>query len=75
MNPIRSTIGFISTATGEDATAKFCSRVDEWAERATAAERERMKEHFMLSCQLEYMFWDMAYKQEEWPVPLEAAVL
>ena len=23
----------------------------------------------------EYMFWDMAYKQEEWPVPLEAAVL
>lgn len=60
---------------GEDATAKFCSRVDEWAERATAAERERMKEYFMLSCQLEYMFWDMAYKQEEWPVPLQAAVL
>ncbi|MGV2788450.1 thiaminase II, partial [Clostridium perfringens] len=26
-------------------------------------------------CQLEYMFWDMAYKQEEWPVPLQAAVL
>lgn len=34
-----------------------------------------MREHFMLSCQLEYLFWDMAYKQEEWPVQLEAAVL
>ncbi len=60
---------------GEDATAKFRDRVDAWAERATAAERERMREHFMLSCQLEYLFWDMAYKQEEWPVQLEAAVL
>lgn len=60
---------------GEDATAKFRDRLDAWAERATAAERERMREHFMLSCQLEYLFWDMAYKQEEWPVQLEAAVL
>lgn len=34
-----------------------------------------MREHFMLSSQLEYLFWDMAYKQEEWPVQLEAAVL
>jgi thiaminase (transcriptional activator TenA) len=27
-----------------------------------------MKEHFLISCQLEYKFWDMAYKLEEWPV-------
>ena len=75
MPPIRFTTGFLSTETGEDTTAKFRDRADVWAERATATERERMREHFMLSCQLEYLFWDMAYKQEEWPVPLQAAVL
>ncbi|GAB6930930.1 thiaminase II [Paenibacillus sp. JCM 10914] len=58
---------------GEDATTTFRKRVDEWAEQATIAERDRMKEHFMLSCQLEYMFWDMAYKQEEWPVRLQTS--
>jgi thiaminase (transcriptional activator TenA) len=30
-----------------------------------------MRQHFLLSCQLEYMFWDMAYNLEEWPVKLE----
>lgn len=58
----------------DDAAAAFCEQVDEWAKHTTAAERERMRGHFMLSCQLEYMFWDMAYKQEEWPVPLQAVV-
>ncbi|MGM1050591.1 MAG: thiaminase II [Bacillota bacterium] len=52
----------------EDAAANFRSRVDAWAQEATPAERERMAEHFMLSCKLEYMFWDMAYRQEEWPL-------
>ncbi|GIO91292.1 thiaminase II [Paenibacillus lactis] len=59
---------------GEDAAGKFLGRVDAWAEGATMKERERMREHFMLSCQLEYMFWDMAYKQEEWPVPFQPLV-
>lgn len=58
----------------DDAAAAFREQVDEWAKQATAAERERMRSHFMLSCQLEYMFWDMAYKQEDWPVPLPAVV-
>lgn len=59
----------------EDAAANFRSRVDAWALEATAAERERMVEHFMLSCQLEYMFWDMSYRVEEWPVTMQASVL
>ena len=59
----------------EDVTFKYRERVDAWAKVATAAERERMIEHFMLSCQLEYMFWDMAYTQEQWPVQMHAVVL
>lgn len=58
-----------------DSTVKLRKQVDLWAADAGEAERERMKEHFIHSCQLEYMFWDMAYKQEEWPVPMRAAVL
>jgi len=30
--------------------------------------REKMEEHFMASIRYEYMFWDMAYNMEEWPV-------
>lgn len=52
-------------------TEKFCARLDELAEEASEKEKEKMREHFLLSCQLEYMFWDMAYKLEEWPVPME----
>jgi len=54
-------------------TSKFCVRLDEWAMEATEKEKAKMKEHFLISCQLEYMFWDMAYKLEEWPVKTEEA--
>ncbi|MFK9095415.1 thiaminase II [Bacillus salipaludis] len=54
-----------------DTTTKFCQRLDELAIHATEKEKEKMREHFLLSCQLEYMFWDMAYKREEWPVQME----
>lgn len=43
------------------------NRINEIAEKVTAEDRARMKEHFMISSQYEYSFWDMAYKLEEWP--------
>lgn len=42
--------------------------VDDLARRAGSAEKERMRSHFMLSSRYEYMFWDMAYNLEKWPV-------
>ncbi|MDQ0269338.1 thiaminase II [Cytobacillus purgationiresistens] len=50
-------------------------RFDQLAEQAPEKERNKMKEHFMLSCQLEYMFFDMAYKLEDWPVQKEASAV
>ncbi|WP_182199293.1 thiaminase II [Paraliobacillus salinarum] len=44
------------------------TRLDQIAETVTAQERDRMKHHFFTSVQYEYMFWDMAYKLEKWPV-------
>lgn len=52
----------------EGVTSNFCERLDEWALKSTDEELAKMREHFILSCQLEYMFWDMAYNLEEWPV-------
>ncbi|MWV45420.1 thiaminase II [Paenibacillus sp. HJL G12] len=42
--------------------------LDKWAEPLSPERKRRLKEHYLTSCQLEYMFWDMAYSLEEWPV-------
>ncbi|WP_025025547.1 thiaminase II [Caldalkalibacillus mannanilyticus] len=44
------------------------NRLDEIASQVTEADRARMEEHFVISSQYEYLFWDMAYKKEMWPV-------
>ncbi len=43
-------------------------RLDQLAETVTSSDRERMKEHFLISSQYEYLFWNMAYKLEKWPL-------
>ncbi|MGP7816934.1 thiaminase II [Niallia sp. 01092] len=54
-------------------TDKFCARLDELVEHASEEEKEKMKEYYLLSCQLEYKFWDMAYTLEDWPVKMGVA--
>jgi thiaminase (transcriptional activator TenA) len=45
------------------------SRLDSLAENASQGERKKMTQHFLLSCQYEYLFWEMAFSLEKWPVP------
>ncbi|WP_077213118.1 thiaminase II [Bacillus dakarensis] len=55
---------------------KSLKRLDELSLTASQQEKDRMREHFMVSSQLEYMFFDMAYKLEDWPVQnTKAAVI
>ena len=42
--------------------------VDEAAREAGPRELETMRKAFLISSRYEYMFWDMAYRQEQWPV-------
>jgi thiaminase/transcriptional activator TenA len=35
---------------------------------AAAAERELMREGYLKAVRYEWMFWDSAYRLEEWPV-------
>lgn len=43
-------------------------RVDAWAKHAGREEKRRMEENFHISSRYEWMFWDMAWKEERWPV-------
>jgi thiaminase/transcriptional activator TenA len=42
--------------------------MDEVAENAAEADRERYRELFLTSARYEYLFWDAAWREEEWPV-------
>jgi thiaminase (transcriptional activator TenA) len=42
--------------------------VDRCAKTAGKAEKARMQEAFMISSKYEWMFWDMAWKEEQWPM-------
>lgn len=49
--------------------ADWCRQVvDRLAEGQPEAELKRMEETFLTSSQYEYLFWDMAYRMETWPV-------
>lgn len=43
-------------------------KVDEWAKTAGSVERKRMEDAFLISSRYEWMFWEMAWKEEKWPV-------
>jgi len=42
--------------------------LDRVADEASAEEKELMREHFLVTSRYEYLFWDMAYKMESWPI-------
>lgn len=44
------------------------AKVDLWAETAGREEKRRMEEAFVISSRYEWMFWEMAWNEEEWPV-------
>jgi thiaminase/transcriptional activator TenA len=43
-------------------------KVDQWAETAGVEEKRRMEESFIISSRYEWMFWEMAWNEEQWPV-------
>ena len=44
------------------------SLADRVASEAGPAERKRMERAYLTSLRYEYLFWDMSYRREEWPV-------
>ena len=44
------------------------AKVDLWAKTAGREEKQRMEEAFVISSRYEWMFWEMAWNEEKWPV-------
>ena len=44
------------------------SFIDRMAKESGPQDLKRMEDTFLVSSQYEYMFWDAAYRMEEWPV-------
>ncbi|WP_148415415.1 thiaminase II [Haloferax sp. KTX1] len=44
------------------------SLMDDVAASATESDRERFRDLFRTSARYEYLFWDAAWRQEEWPL-------
>jgi len=45
----------------------WCGFVD-WAARGGREQRSRMRRAYLTSARYEYLFWDAAYRLEQWPV-------
>lgn len=62
---------FIDTYAGEDSKENIafeCQVLDDLYDQASPKEQEAMVEAFYRSSQLEYLFWEMAYSLEKWPL-------
>lgn len=62
---------WIETYAGEDfteATRKAIAMTDDLADKAGEKVRQQMKESFIWSSKLEYMFWESAYRLENWMI-------
>jgi thiaminase (transcriptional activator TenA) len=63
---------WIEAYAGEDfgeVVAAVLRVTDQVGERIAEADRRRMSDHFETTSRYEWMFWDMGYRQETWPVP------
>jgi thiaminase/transcriptional activator TenA len=67
-NPYKDWINAYAGEEFKDATKKALKITDELAYHANDITKAQMKEMFILSTKLEFMFWDSAYKMEQWVI-------
>jgi thiaminase (transcriptional activator TenA) len=57
-----------ASAEMQDIAAWACALLDRLGDEAGATERARMAEVFVASSRYEYLFWEMSYSMQNWPV-------
>jgi thiaminase/transcriptional activator TenA len=67
-NPYKEWIDTYSAEEFRIATDIAIEATDEMANRTSSIIRSKMKDVFVLSTKLEYIFWESAYKKEKWIV-------
>ncbi|HEY1917320.1 MAG TPA: thiaminase II [Streptosporangiaceae bacterium] len=62
---------WIDTYGGEEfgeVVREVLAAADKLGDGLSPAEHARGRQHFLISSRYEWMFWDMGYRQEQWPV-------
>jgi thiaminase/transcriptional activator TenA len=67
-HPYRDWLMLYASPEFEAVQAWMRQQVDRWARKAGQDEKQRMEESFGISSRYEWMFWEMAWKEEKWPV-------
>lgn len=67
-NPYQSWIDAYGGEGFSESVKTAISICDEIAETCTDAQRNAMTEAFVICSKMEWMFWDSAYKQEQWQI-------
>lgn len=67
-NPYAAWIDTYAAPSFGEATDRVCRLVDEAAAHASPATREAMATAFRNATRFEWMFWDSAHRQEQWPI-------
>lgn len=67
-NPYSAWIETYAAPSFGEATQRVCNLVDEAAAQATPAIRSAMETAFRNAARYEWMFWDSAYRREQWPI-------
>jgi thiaminase/transcriptional activator TenA len=57
-----------ASAEVQEIAAWTCALLDRLVEDGGVAERTRISEIFMASSRYEYLFWEMAYSMQDWPL-------
>ncbi len=68
-NPIyQRWIDTYSSAEYEGVVRQVITAADKIAEKLTDSQREAMRQHFIMTSKMEWLFWDMGYRKEEWRI-------
>jgi thiaminase/transcriptional activator TenA len=67
-NPYQAWIDTYADETFAAGVRKVIAISDQLAEAASPGVRDQMSQAFERAAQLEWMFWDSAYRLERWPV-------
>lgn len=73
-NPYQAWIDTYSDPGFGEAVKRAIAICDRAADGASAAEESAMMRAYARCARYEWMFWDSAYRQEPWPVPLDEPV-
>ncbi|MBM7571158.1 thiaminase II [Aquibacillus albus] len=69
-HPFYEWITFYAKEETDSVTTELRRKLDQWAETVGETEKDKARQAFIKSCQLEYNFWEMSYTLEEWPFNL-----